>query len=472
MYYEIKEPGSYEPNTFAGRWLKVTLSGGSSSSSGGSMSSSSAGGSGLILITGNDDNTLYFAPQSGVVAAGAGYEIIEFGTGTTWKYSTTKPTDGRNYVPVTVTTGGGSSSSSTMTAYWVQPVGEDNRTMMDLSSSSAGPWVFKADQTANEPTIVKRYGIVEKGDFFAPETFNELYHVINQLGDTTTGVTWTSRADPCTPENNLCPGVNGGGVTEPTFTGYVFDSGSAYAGFGACTGKTIFTTWEDSLAAAQSDILAYLASPVPFFGWPSADCPPSNACGDCQCGTTPYEDNGVAPYKNAVATVVQLQNPNDLSGDTFGNLGEGGGADVESAYAYAQVSNVTTVFGSTIDFYNYADTYSGSPTHGWCWSADTYSYPDCVDGFNYVSSGTSIEFKNSGDMVNYHQWTQWDTESVNAYGYAISTKLGSQTTGTLPTIEADPSAPGSCYTWTAFAEAGYNVTNAIAVIHWTFTYVA
>jgi hypothetical protein len=401
-------------------------------------------------ITNNDDTTIFFTTP---VKDESSSEDFDPSQG--WIYHIVEPKTGGVY------------KWDAEDSKWIVATGADA-----VRPGVTSPVNFTDNPAFNAENYVKDFGYFHKWDNFSEVFFHEIYTAINLLQKTAQNVdTWTSRHNPMVPENNVIPGVYAGGVTEPTFSGYLFDSGTAYASFGACTGKTIFTDWESALGAAQSDILAYLGTPVSFGGWPSDDCPPSNACGDCDCGIGPYEDtSSTAPFKyTVVESVNQIQENGVLDGDTFGDLGEGGGANVYSRYEYAKITGITQLISSTVDFWNYGDTYESTPPQDYTWSSYVVTGGADDGGDFYESSGNAVQFKNSGDPVNYHEWTQWDSgETPDDTGTVISSRLGSPTTGTLPTVEADPGAPSTNYEWSASATAGYSVTQAVAVITWDF----
>jgi hypothetical protein len=135
----------------------------------------------------------------------------------------------------------------------------------------------------------------------------------------------------------------------------------------------------------------------------------------------------------------------------------------------AKVTGVPLIISSTVNFWNYADTYESTPKQDFTWTS--YVVPSGADdgGDFYESTGNAVQFVSSGDAVQFQKWTEWDSgETVDGDGNAISIKLGSPTTGTLPTLQADPCAPGTNYTWYASAIGGYSITDAKAVINWDF----
>lgn len=118
--YRIREP-KYKLNRWQGRTVRLTKPDGTTVDA---------------TITHSDDTRIYFAELAGAatVAAGWSYRIIEHPTGTVWKRS------------------GGA---------WVTPDGiaEGNYSR----------------QQAIEPTIVTRYGRVQKADYVSPEQLDEMY---------------------------------------------------------------------------------------------------------------------------------------------------------------------------------------------------------------------------------------------------------------------------------------------------------
>ena len=112
--YVINSP-KYENNRWNGRKVLITAPNGSQQT---------------ITASFNDDNTYYFATLGSAIPTGSTYQIQEVEPGGVWKWNGSQ---------------------------WVVPTGNDTR------SGSSVPW--QANQTANEPDFVTRYGRATKGDY-------------------------------------------------------------------------------------------------------------------------------------------------------------------------------------------------------------------------------------------------------------------------------------------------------------------
>jgi hypothetical protein len=121
-------------------------------------------------ILGNDDTTLFFAEVSFAVDETTTYSITaDPRCNGAWKW------DG---------------------AAWIVPTGTDARVGVEFSS----------DQRKILPTCVVRYGWPRLGDYMVMLNWSQIYAAYNKLIWTLKPTSWTSRANPSTPEYNNAGG--------------------------------------------------------------------------------------------------------------------------------------------------------------------------------------------------------------------------------------------------------------------------
>lgn len=170
--YRIKEP--YYLNRWKDRTVKIV----STNPTTGELETITA------TVTGNSADTLFFSPaMSWPIKKGDRFVIDDPQTGTVWKWNGSK---------------------------WIVPSGSDtNRIGVPTGVT---PQDFKANQTCNKPTQVKRYGRMMPGDNVDhPLFWNERFAVLNVLRWTRNGADWDAASSAGgTPDNNHKLGQSAG----------------------------------------------------------------------------------------------------------------------------------------------------------------------------------------------------------------------------------------------------------------------
>lgn len=299
--YRIKEP-AYGLNRYATRQIIVTRSDKTTFSE---------------VVKLNDDQRIY--GMTTTLEAGWTYEIVEYYPGGTYKW--------------VVVSGAGS---------WVPTnfaMGTDTR---------SGAHGFRAHPEQNDPDWVVGYGYMCAFDITTDLLYEEWYTINNLLYVIPVPVTWRSRLDLATAENNSK--YSNGGQYGPsgslTYPDYFSDGGDS---------TPIFASVGDSLTHNGTSV-AYSGSIVQADYYWGAVTAGSGIDGDTGPGdpfATWGELDNTPPYSYSDVNVFEIRIDGVITGTS--NF-TGGDTDVtlQALYSYAKLSTTLVMLPSATKFYAYA----------------------------------------------------------------------------------------------------------------------
>jgi hypothetical protein len=368
-------------------------------------------------ITYSDDMTLFYdsiTPAPGdtgkLTAADVGwsYQIIQYRYGIVMRYHAA-------------------------TQEWLPATGDD----VARNGVAESPRKFLVDSTLNLEDTVKDYGLWMADDWGLYELFTEIYHAINLLQWTTTGLFWTSRADPNTPE------LNSQGISIDSYCSYDPGIGSIAGGL----------SWGPQVTG-PSGYLSFDTAYSGFWGTESTST-------DEDCHYLQEQDN-TAPGTTAVYGIGQ-----EFQGGTdYGQPGNSVGATVIYAYGYVNCSGAPPGINFSIEGYFYSGVTAANPDEQNIKTDNSYTHVADVYGPNY----SVIKFDPAGSPAIFRKWASYATWAGSARNRIVGPRLGDAGSPQKPAITLGAVGPAPDSAATNDGTNGWTAINQLAILKWNFAY--